>query len=181
MADNPTEGKESSLDVSKLSLNDDTTRQHPTAGFVSDTGPQRLNLRIPSSPSTGSTSPLSQNQGARSTGVGPPSSGSSGSLAGVSKLPAGMQAKMMAVLPSPELTEIVPCFEIFTVLVAGAKRLWFPTRHIPAYKTCRRSKDSYAGHVWPCRWRRSIRYTTSVAVTSNKWVEPACGIGHEIR
>jgi hypothetical protein len=63
---------------------------------VSTTGSQSLGAQ-----SSGVQSPLASIQAAR-TGVDkrpPSSSGSSGS--GVSKLPAGMQAKMMAVRPCP--------------------------------------------------------------------------------
>lgn len=70
---------------------------------ISDTGPRRLlTPKIESSRSSGNASPLAHIQAARSGGLParpPSSSGSSGSISGgVSKLPAGVQAKMMAVL-----------------------------------------------------------------------------------
>ena len=89
-----------------------STRRLPplaTVRSVSDTGPPRLapSPLLTSSQSSGSTSPLASVQAARSaSGLGarpPSSSGSAGSglAGGVSKLPAGMQAKMMAVHPLP--------------------------------------------------------------------------------
>jgi hypothetical protein len=81
--------------------------RHPTAvRSVSDTGPQRaVPPKLASSQSSGSATPLAQIQVARGLAGRPPSSSaSSGSVSGgVSKLPAGMQAKMMAVSKSLQL------------------------------------------------------------------------------
>lgn len=96
-------------DVSNLVI---STEPHPNGHpshplsvirSISDTGPRRLlTPRIESSRSSGNASPLAHVQAARAGGIAarpPSSSGSSGSISGgVSKLPAGMQAKMMAVL-----------------------------------------------------------------------------------
>jgi hypothetical protein len=98
----------STPDISNLSVNSDSADitkprpQHPLSPIrsVSDTGPPRLVAsRIEPSHSSGNSSPLAAVQAARS-GRTLSSSGSSasGSLSGVTKLPAGMQAKMMAVL-----------------------------------------------------------------------------------
>jgi hypothetical protein len=97
-------------DISQLSLAAEVDGKrrlsHPLAQVrsVSDTGPQRLTIpltRSTGSQSSGMVSPLASIQAARGAAIEkrpPSSSGSSGS--GVSKLPAGMQAKMMAVRPS---------------------------------------------------------------------------------
>lgn len=89
-------------DVSYLAISTEPDPNHrpsnhlPVIRSVSDTGPQRLPApRIESSRSSGNGSPLAHIQTARSGGLAarPPSSSGSG----VSKLPAEMQAKMMAV------------------------------------------------------------------------------------
>jgi len=85
-------------DVSTLSLSPEPPKRHPASlRSISDSGPQRPTLaspRIPSSgTSSGSSSPLAAVQAARSGRA--PSTGSAG---GIGVLPAGMQAKMMAVL-----------------------------------------------------------------------------------
>jgi hypothetical protein len=97
------------LDISNLAISTEPgpnrrpSHPLPVIRSVSDTGTQRvLAPRIESSRSSGNASPLAHVQAARSGGLAarpPTSSGSSGSISGgVSKLPAGMQAKMMAVL-----------------------------------------------------------------------------------
>lgn len=98
-------------DVSSLSIsNESADGERPTLHLatyrsVSDTSTQRLaTQRILSTQSSGSVSPLAHVQAARSGGLGarPTSSGGSSSpISGgeVSKLPAGMQAKLMAVPP----------------------------------------------------------------------------------
>ena len=103
-------------DISHSSVHSDPAHgkqrpQHPllTTRSVSDAGPQRLVApRIESSHSSGAASPLAPVQAARSGGSAPrppSSSGSSGSLPGVSKLPAGMQAKMMAVYTTSRFSD----------------------------------------------------------------------------
>jgi hypothetical protein len=98
-------------DVSCLSISNDSTdgkrpARHPaTYRSISDTSAQRLvTQRIASTQSSGSVSPLAHVQAARSGGIAarpPSSSGSSSSISGgeLSKLPTGMQVKMMAVPP----------------------------------------------------------------------------------
>ena len=116
-------------DISNLAISTepDPNRRpsHPIAVVrsVSDTGPQRLLApRIESSRSSGNASPLAHLQAARSGGLAarpPSSSGSSGSISGgVSKLPAGMQAKMKAVsTPGVRLLMVVPCIPFFSVFI----------------------------------------------------------------
>jgi hypothetical protein len=95
----------SSLSISNNSADVKRPTQHPAPHrSISDTSTQRLaTQRNASTQSSGSVSPLAHVQAARSGGLGarPSSSGSSSPVSGgeVSKLPAGMQAKMMAVLP----------------------------------------------------------------------------------
>ena len=104
-------------DISQLSVKegDFTTKSyrrpvHPPAAVrsVSDVGPQRPDAQMSSSSSSssGTSSPLAHVQAARSGGMGLASRPQSGSAAsstpplpvgGVGKLPAGVQAKMMAV------------------------------------------------------------------------------------
>jgi hypothetical protein len=116
------------LDLTHLTINTDVAdhRRRPgQAGIrsVSDVGPLRPPLpTVTSSLSSGHSSPLAQVQAARSGGLGarPPSSSNSSSSAlsgGVGKLPAGMQAKMMAVLPPAGKTDIVPRVKINTVFI----------------------------------------------------------------
>ena len=93
-----------------------------TVRSVSDSGPQRVSSPLfSSSHSSGTTSPLAPVQAARSPvgfGLGarpPSSSGSVGSglAGGVSKLSAGMQAKMMAVQPEfPTRFSSLSCFTL---------------------------------------------------------------------
>jgi hypothetical protein len=119
------------LDISNLAIStepDPNLRPSyplPVIRSVSDTGPQRvLASRIESSRSSGNASPLAHVQAARSGGSAgrpPSSSGSSGSLpGGVSKLPAGMQAKMMAVL-SPHRSVLISSSTLLVLL--GLRRL----------------------------------------------------------
>jgi hypothetical protein len=102
-------------DITHLSINTDKSGDGPrdhhrripaVMRSVSDVGPPRQAPPIASIPkssqSSGTTSPLAHVQAARSSGIGPRPPSSSGSTSsglsgGVSKLPAGMQAKMMAV------------------------------------------------------------------------------------
>ena len=119
--------------ISNLSINSDSAdtikprAQHPLLPIrsVSDTGPPRLVApRIEPSHISGNASPLAAVQAARS-GRPRSSSGSptSGSLSGVSQLPAGMQAKMMAVLTPDRpcillLMCVVSCISVFSVFIA---------------------------------------------------------------
>jgi hypothetical protein len=104
-------------DISHLSINDNSeARRRQAHRSVSDTGPLRpASTQMSSTQSSGGLSPLAHVQAARAGGLGtrpPSSSGSSGSLSGVSKLPAGMQAKMMAVSPIIISLTIVSCISI---------------------------------------------------------------------
>ena len=103
----------STPDISRLSIQSDgvETKRRPVVPLtqvrsVSDTGPSRQTLppRISSSHSSGASSPLAAVQAARQpvpvTRPGSSSASSSASMAGgIPKLPAGMQAKMKAVIP----------------------------------------------------------------------------------
>src|SRR5579862_1755395 len=107
-------------DISKLRIDTSAEGKRPMLSLgpnrsVSDSGPPRpSSSRVATSGSSGSDSPLGPIQAARGQlqlGARPPSSsGSVSSVPGVSKLPAGMQAKMMAVPPSEnQHANIVPC------------------------------------------------------------------------
>jgi hypothetical protein len=93
----------SSLSISNNQSTEPTRRTAPRS--VSDTGPPRMSSSLslgPSSQSSGNASPLATVQAARTSGLTgrPPSSAgpaTSGLAGGLGKLPAGMQAKMMAV------------------------------------------------------------------------------------
>jgi hypothetical protein len=96
-------------DVSTLSLHPEPVKRHPAAlRSISDTGLPRAPLASSraqsSSASSGSSSPLAAVQAAR-TGRAP----STGSTGGIGVLPAGMQAKMMAV-PLPSSSLLGQCF-----------------------------------------------------------------------
>ena len=112
-------------DISQMALNDynEHTRRpgQATTRSVSDTGPVRPGpiADVIGSLSTGA-SPLAHVQAARA-GRPPSSSGSSTSnlSGGVSKLPAGMQAKMMAVPPkSLQYLLVVPCISLVKVVIS---------------------------------------------------------------
>lgn len=115
-------------DIAHLSISSDNldVKRRPGQNnmrSVSDIGPIRPAPPVSSNLSSGATSPLAHVQAARGLAGRPPSSSgsaSSGLSGAVSKLPAGMQAKMMAVRPRPSCpnSNLVPRISVVKIVLS---------------------------------------------------------------